>query len=78
MSSFCSTISIVRPLARSFSSGLPDLRDDQRREAEKRLVEEQQARLAHQRAADRQHLLLAAGQRSGGLLAPLGSRGNRP
>ena len=39
---------------------------------ERRLVEHDQARLAHQAAADRQHLLLAARQRAGGLLAALG------
>ena len=39
-----------------------DLLDEQRREAERRLVEQQQARPTHQRARDRQHLLLAARQ----------------
>ena len=34
--------------------------DHQRRQAERRLVEQQQPRPAHQRPADRQHLLLAA------------------
>jgi hypothetical protein len=43
------------------------LLDQQRREAERRLVEDQQARLAHQPASDRQHLLLAARQRAGRL-----------
>ena len=40
---------------------------DQRRQAERRLVEQQQPRPRHQRAADRHHLLLAARQRAGGL-----------
>ena len=44
-----------------------DLLDDQRREAERRLVEQQQPRPAHQRARDRQHLLLAARQRAAAL-----------
>ena len=39
---------------------------DQRREAERRLVEQQQARPRHQRARDRDHLLLAARQLAGG------------
>src|SRR5262245_37837129 len=37
-----------------------DARDEFRREAKRGLVEQQQARARHQRAADRQHLLLAA------------------
>jgi hypothetical protein len=36
--------------------------DDDRREAEAELVEQQQARAAHERAGDREHLLLAAGE----------------
>ena len=43
------------------------LLDQQRREAERRLVEDQELRLGHQAAPDRQHLLLAAGQRAGAL-----------
>src|SRR5712671_326114 len=39
---------------------LPDLGTDERREPLGRLVEDQEARISHQRAADRQHLLLAA------------------
>src|SRR5690606_14341780 len=39
-----------------------DLGDDERREPERRLVEQDEARLRHQRAADHQHLLLAARQ----------------
>src|SRR5262249_25433776 len=46
---------------------LEDLLDDQRREAERRLVEQQQPRPAHQRPRDRQHLLLAARQRAAAL-----------
>ena len=45
---------------------------DERRETEARLVEQQQSRLRHQRPAQRQHLSLAARQRSGQLRATLG------
>ena len=48
-----------------------DLLRDQRREAERGLVEQQQPRPAHQRARDRQHLLLAAGQRAAALAQAL-------
>ena len=39
---------------------IEDLSHDHRREAERGLVEQQQARARHQRAGDREHLLLAA------------------
>src|SRR6476620_6813378 len=42
---------------------------DDRREAERRLVEEQKPRPRHERAGDREHLLLSAGERSGLLRA---------
>jgi hypothetical protein len=42
------------------------------RQPEARLVEHQQLRLAHQRAAERQHLPLAARERAGRLAAALG------
>ena len=51
---------------------------DDRRQALGRLVEQQQARIGRERAADRQHLLLAAGQRAAGLLGALLRRGNSP
>ena len=38
--------------------------DQDRREAQRRLVEEQHPRLGHQRPADGEHLLLAARQRA--------------
>ena len=47
------------------------LLDQQRRQAERRLVEDQQLRLGHQAAADGEHLLLAARQRAGALRAAL-------
>src|SRR4051812_13612433 len=40
----------------------PDLLAYDRREALGRLVEDEEARIGHERAADRQHLLLAAGE----------------
>jgi hypothetical protein len=43
------------------------LLDQQRRQAERGLVQDQQPRLGHQAAADGQHLLLAAAQRAGEL-----------
>ena len=47
------------------------LLDDQRREAERRLVEQHQARAQHHGAADREHLLLAARERAGLLAVAL-------
>src|SRR3982074_818071 len=49
-----------------------DLAHDQRGEAEARLVEQEEPRLRHQRAAERQHLAFAAGQRAGELAATFG------
>src|SRR4249919_1520330 len=48
-----------------------DLPDDERRQPEGRLVEEQEPRPQHERAGNREHLLLAARERAGLLLAPL-------
>ena len=54
---------------------LEDLLDDDRREAHRRLVEENEDGLGHQRAADRHHLLLAArGEPGAGLAAFLKPR----
>src|SRR5689334_5943372 len=44
---------------------------EERREAERRLVEHEQPRRAHQRATDAEHLLLAAAQRPGELALAL-------
>src|SRR3954462_8337621 len=51
---------------------LHQLLDEQRREALRQLIHEQQARLAHQRRADRQHLALAAREQPGFPAAQLG------
>src|SRR5581483_3959939 len=45
-------------------------RDQERREAERGLIQEQELRTGHQGAAEGQHLLLAARQRAGGLAPP--------
>src|SRR5690242_9695712 len=55
--------------------GAPDLRDDEGREAFRGLVHEHDARIAHEPAADREHLLLAAGKRARGLQGPLSEAG---
>ena len=57
---------LSQPLER-FREGL----QDDRGESQRRLVEDQDLRLHHQGAADRQHLLLAAGQRLRHLALPL-------
>ena len=59
----CSTRTTLVPLCLDARQRLVDVADDDRREAEADLVAEQHARVRHQRAADRGHLLLAAGQR---------------
>ena len=53
---------MVKPCCLSDADGPADLLDDDRREALGRLVEQQQPRAGAQDAADRQHLLLAAGK----------------
>src|SRR5437667_1210019 len=55
--------------------GLEDLLDDARPEALRGLVEQQEIGLRHEAAAEREHLLLAAGEGSGELLAPLAEDG---
>src|SRR4051812_45999708 len=52
-----------RALRVDLADDLVDAVDDDRREPERRLVEEQELRLRHDRAPDREHLLLAAGHR---------------
>ena len=48
------------------------LLDQKRRQAERRLVEDQKPGLGHQAAPDGEHLLLAARQRAGALALPFG------
>src|SRR6266545_6524767 len=50
---------------------LEELLDDERREAERRFVQQEQPRLRQARPREREHLLLAAGERSRLLVAPL-------
>ena len=54
-----------RALRVDLADDLEDLLDEDRREPHRRLVEQQQLRPRHERAPDREHLLLAAGERSG-------------
>ena len=49
-----------------------ELVDDDRRQTLHRLVEQQQRRIGHQRARDRQHLLLAAGELIAEIAPPFG------
>ena len=58
--------------ARQGLQKLFDLGDDRRRQAFGRFVHHQQRRIAEQRAADRQHLLFAAGKLGAAVAAPLG------
>ena len=67
----------VAPLvAQSVERG-EEVVDDRRREAERRLVEQQEARLRHQAARDRQHLLLAAREQTCAASRRSRSRGKR-
>jgi hypothetical protein len=56
-----STITVAMPVSRMVDDA-PDLHGDQRREAFGGFVEDQQIGVGHQRAADGEHLLLAARQ----------------
>ena len=73
MLAFCSASrmdslpSLVEP-----ADGGENILHDTRCEAHRGLIEQQQARTRHQRAADRQHLLLAARQKAGCLFLSLG------
>ena len=68
---FCSTMTTVVPLAIDLHQAIHHIVDDDRREAGRGLVEKQDRRLGHQRHAQRQDLLLSAGQRAGDLAAAL-------
>ena len=70
MRAFCSTTRTVRPSSWFEVADDPvELLDGGRGEAERRLVEHQQARPRDERAGEREHLLLAAGERPGLLAA---------
>ena len=75
MVSFCSISSTEMPLSLSVRRYCAHQLDDLRRQAFGRLVDDDQVGVAHQRAAQRQHLLLAARQHAGlGVLALLQAR----
>ena len=57
---FCSTTRMVWPACGERAAGGEQIAHDDRRQALERLVEQQDLRLAHERARDREHLLLAA------------------
>ena len=61
----------VVPLSLMRRIALNTVEREQRRQAERGLVHEQQLRTRHHRAPDREHLLLAAGHRPGHLLRTL-------
>ena len=69
---FCSTtIADIPSLRMTSRKHAQQLLDDDRRQPLQRLVQQHQARIDDQRAADRQHLLLAAGQLAAEIAAPL-------
>ena len=73
---FCSTRRIGRQLGRALERG-SDLGHEQRREALRRLVDEEHLVSVEEGARDRDHLLLPAGERAGslgGALAELGEQ----
>ena len=67
----CSTISSVVPDVADRLERAVHLVDDDRRETERQLVGDQQARLLHEHPRERQHALLTARQRARQLRAPL-------
>ena len=58
--------------------GKQDVGDDDRREPLERLVEQKDARIEDQRPPDRQHLLLATGERVAGAPSPFAEAGEEP
>jgi hypothetical protein len=68
---------IVMPALLELLDHLEDLLDHDRREPERELVEQQDPRLEQQALGDGQHLLLAAGERPGGLVEPLAQPGEQ-
>ena len=68
---FCSATRIREAVCVHLAQHAENALDDQRRKAERGFIENQQTRLRDERAADRQHLLLAAGEHAGALMAAL-------
>src|SRR3954452_1421070 len=54
-----------------FADRVEDLAHDDRRKSERGLIQQKEARARHQGTGDRQHLLLAAGERAAALMQPL-------
>ena len=54
-----------------FFQNLENLGDDDRRQSQRRFIQQQQIGPTHQRPADGQHLLLTTGQSAATLAAPL-------
>ena len=71
----CSTTTIACPASRSAPSDVEQPLHHERREAERELVDQQQARLEQERAPERDHLLLTARERRRVLLPVRGQRG---
>ena len=72
----CSTRMIVVPCVLMLAQHREQLLDDHRRQAERQLVDHQQPRLGEERHAQREHLLLAAGQVGGRLVRRSPRTGN--
>ena len=68
---FCSTTIAESPRSTQAGDRLGDPVDEHGREPFGRLVEEEDARVREQRAADRDHLLLAAGELVAAMPPPL-------
>jgi len=64
-------------LAVEIADDLENLLHDDGRQAERRLVQEEQARSRHEGAADGQHLLLTAAERAGALTFALREDGKQ-
>ena len=82
---FCSISRMRSPSSSSVLNDLDQVLDDRRREPLGGLVHDQQLRVRQERAADREHLLLAAGELRAAVLLALGEareelvdRGRRP
>ena len=77
ISRFCSTKRMATPPFANAFHRIDEGADNADGETRRRLVKQHHLRIGHQRAPDRQHLLLAAGERTGELLAPLRKPGKK-